>query len=426
METSQSITVLSTHSDRPAISQGGCRLNVLLRLNAPPLARARSERQPVALAVVIDRSGSMAGAKLQAACAAAQQLVRQLTPADRICVISFDSEVRTVVPLSPPSEEAITRIGRIRSGGQTALFDGWRSGMESLLQAEELQHHQKRVLLLTDGQANVGLRRRSEVAPWVGTAQESAISTSCIGLGEDYEERLLIAMAEAGGGNLVHLTAPQQLEAIFQAELEGLNLTLGRDLRLRVGLAEGVALERLYNPIEPTTDGWIPLGSLQAGTTPTLALQLLIAPAVASAAGAVSELLQVEARWITPDGEREQLEALLRLPVVDPLTWEQLAIDPEVQREVLLQEAGRQRQRAMEGIDQGDLFSTRGSVEAALCSLEMAEASPEVEKERQLLHELLDLISTNKLSLARKVMGTQAFNRARSRKLRNQESSDAL
>ena len=57
METSPSITVLSTHPERPAISQGGCRLNVLLRLNAPPLARTHSERQPVALAVVIDRSG---------------------------------------------------------------------------------------------------------------------------------------------------------------------------------------------------------------------------------------------------------------------------------------------------------------------------------------------------------------------------------
>ena len=262
-----------------------------------PLARGR-QRQPVALAMVIDRSGSMAGAKLQAACAAAQQLVRQLTPADRISVISFDSEVRTVVPLSPPSEEAITRIGRIRSGGQTALFDGWRRhGVAAA--GEDLQHHQKRVLLLTDGQANVGLRRLQRW-PLGRNSPGGAISTSCIGLGEDYEERLLLSMAEAGGGNLVHLTAPQQLEAIFQAELEGLSLTLGRDLRLRVGLAQGVALERLYNPIEPMTDGWLPLGSLQADTTPALALQLRIDPDVAATAGAVGELLQVEARWFTP------------------------------------------------------------------------------------------------------------------------------
>ena len=157
-----------------------------------------------------------------------------------------------------------------------------------------------------------------------------------------------------------------------------------------------------------------------------MALQLRIAPGVAAAAGAVSELLQAEAQWITPEGKREQLEALLRLPVVDPLTWEQLAIDPAVQRDVLLQEAGRQRQQAMKGIDQGDLLSTRGSVEAALCSLEMAETCPEVEKERQLLQELLDLISTNKVSLARKVMGTQAFMRARGRNLRNQEGRDVF
>ena len=58
----------------------------------------------------------------------------------------------------------------------------------------------------------------------MGLANEHAISTSCIGLGEDYEERLLTAMAEAGAGNLVHLTAPHQLEAVFAAELKGLNL----------------------------------------------------------------------------------------------------------------------------------------------------------------------------------------------------------
>ncbi len=91
--------------------------------------------------------------------------------------------------------------------------------MQTLLQAKEINGYQKRILLLTDVQANVGLRRCSEIAPLVGQAAENGISTSCIGLGDDYEERLLTAMAEAGSGNLVHLTSPQQLEAIFRAEL---------------------------------------------------------------------------------------------------------------------------------------------------------------------------------------------------------------
>ena len=419
MEKRITTTVLSTRAEKAAVSREGCRLDVLVQLTTPPLAPLSEERRPVAIALVIDRSGSMAGRKLEAACSAAQQLVRQLTPADRVAVISFDHSVRTEVPLMAPDAAVIERIGQIRSGGQTALFDGWGAGVEALHKAPGLEGHQKRVLLLTDGQANVGLRRCSEVAPWVGQAREQAISTSCIGLGDTYEERLLTAMAEAGDGNLVHLTSPEQLEAVFTAELEGLSLCLGRDLRLRLDVGRGCRLRRIHNPIEPDGSGWIRLGSLQAGAQPSLAIQLEVAPAID--AMELCDLLQVQAQWLDGDGERHQLEGVLRLPLVSQEQWLDLPADEEVQREVLLQRAARQRRTAMQGIDSGDIETTRGSVQAALFSLADAKNNPEVEQERELLGELLDLITTNKLSLARKVMGTQAFNRARGRKLRDQE-----
>jgi hypothetical protein len=111
---------ISVLAKRPAACRQGCQLDVLVQLNTPaPIAAA--QRQPVAIAIVIDRSGSMAGPRLQAACAAAQQLLRQLTPSDRVAVISFDNAVDTVVPLGAPSEESIARIGSIRPGGSTAL-----------------------------------------------------------------------------------------------------------------------------------------------------------------------------------------------------------------------------------------------------------------------------------------------------------------
>lgn len=198
---------LSVIATRPAACRQGCQLDVLVQLNTPaPISAA--QRQAVAMAIVIDRSGSMAGTKLKAACAAAQQLLRQLTASDRVAVFSFDNTVQTVVPLGPPSEEAIERIGAIRSGGSTALVDGWRAGMNALLDTSGIGRHQRRVLLLTDGQANIGPRRGGDVSPLVGQACEEGISTSCIGLGEDYDERMLSAIAEAGQGNLVHLTAP--------------------------------------------------------------------------------------------------------------------------------------------------------------------------------------------------------------------------
>jgi len=423
MQSSPAITFLSIHPEKTAVSREGCELDVVLQLNPAPLAPASIQRQPVAIAVVIDRSGSMAGLKLQAACKAAQQLANQLTADDLLSVISFDHQVQMVVPLGAPSELTSSSINQIRAGGQTALFDGWRLGMEALLEAKEINGHQKRILLLTDGQANVGLRRCSEIAPLVGQAAENGISTSCIGLGDDYEERLLTAMAEAGSGNLVHLTSPQQLEAIFRAELEGLNLTIGRNLQMRVQLAQGVKLKQIYNLIEPSLNGWIPLGSIQLGLTPSLAIQLVIDPTMQTKQD-LYDLLTVEAKWINMENNIENMRAVLRLPVIENQWWDHQPRDPDVNREVLLQKAAQQRRQAMEGIDQGDILSSSNSIKTALYSLAKEQNTPEIERERQLLDELLELISTDKHSLARKVMGTQLFMRARGKKVRNQVGSD--
>lgn len=422
MQSSPAITFLSIHPEKTAVSREGCELDVVLQLNPAPLAPASIQRQPVAIAVVIDRSGSMAGLKLQAACKAAQQLANQLTADDLLSVISFDHQVQMVVPLGAPSELTSSSINQIRAGGQTALFDGWRLGMEALLEAKEINGHQKRILLLTDGQANVGLRRCSEIAPLVGQAAENGISTSCIGLGDDYEERLLTAMAEAGSGNLVHLTSPQQLEAIFRAELEGLNLTIGRNLQMRVQLAQGVKLKQIYNLIEPSLNGWIPLGSIQLGLTPSLAIQLVIDPTMQTKQD-LYDLLTVEAKWINMENNIENMRAVLRLPVIENQWWDHQPRDPDVDREVLLQKAAQQRRQAMEGIDQGDILSSSNSIKTALYSLAKEQNTPEIERERQLLDELLELISTDKHSLARKVMGTQLFMRARGKKVRNQVGS---
>lgn len=423
MHSSPAFTFLSIHPEKTAISREGCELDVVLQLNPAPLAPASIQRQPVAIAVVIDRSGSMAGQKLQAACKAAQQLANQLTADDLLTVISFDHQVQMVVPLGAPSELTSSSISQIRAGGQTALFDGWSLGMQTLLQAKEINGYQKRILLLTDGQANVGLRRCSEIAPLVGQAAENGISTSCIGLGDDYEERLLTAMAEAGSGNLVHLTSPQQLEAIFRAELEGLNLTIGRNLQMRVQLAQGVRLEQIYNLIEPNINSWIPLGSIQLGLTPSLAIKLAIEPTMQTDQD-LYDLLTVEAKWINMDNNEENMQAVLRLPVIENQWWDRQPRDPDVNREVLLQKAAQQRRQAMEGIDQGDILSSSNSIKTALYSLAKQQNTPEIERERQLLDELLELISTDKYSLARKVMGTQLFMRARGKKLRNQDGSD--
>lgn len=96
-------------------------------------------------------------------------------------------------------------------------------------------------------------------------------------------------------------------------------------------------------------------------------------------------------------------------------------MDEEVQREVLLQKAARQRRRAMHLVDSGAIEDTPCSVQAALFSMANAESSGDMAQERELLGELLDLIATNKLSLARKVMDTTACMRTSGRNLRDRQ-----
>ena len=132
MDSTSNNPVLRTKAEKGAISNSGCRLNVLARIS-PPRIESIQRRQPVAIALVIDRSGSMAGPKLKAAKNAAQQLVRMLAPSDRVSVVSFDQEVRIDVPLTTPNESVINRIDAIIHGGLTALFDGWQKGMNQLL-----------------------------------------------------------------------------------------------------------------------------------------------------------------------------------------------------------------------------------------------------------------------------------------------------
>ena len=156
MDSTSNNPVLRTKAEKAAISNSGCRLNVLARIS-PPRIESIQRRQPVAIALVIDRSGSMAGPKLKAAKNAAQQLVRMLAPSDRVSVVSFDQEVIVDVPLTTPNESVINRIDAIIHGGLTALFDGWQKGMNQLLNSDELSDFHKRVVLLTDGMGNRGL-----------------------------------------------------------------------------------------------------------------------------------------------------------------------------------------------------------------------------------------------------------------------------
>ena len=207
---------------------------------------SETQRPPLDLAIVIDRSGSMSGEPLAAAKGAAQNLIRGLGRLDRVAIVTFDEAVDVLLPLaSVENRESICEsVAKICSGGSTALFDGWEAGAKQLLPHVN-PTRTSRVILLTDGQANQGLVDEDAIAAKVAELAKAGVTTSTVGLGRGFQETLLGKMADAGAGHSHFGQKPEDLEEGFQEELSLLSATHLRGVEFRVTGGTGVIAEVL-------------------------------------------------------------------------------------------------------------------------------------------------------------------------------------
>ena len=376
-------------SDRPS------RLDLLLTITPPPLppadANAR-QRPPLNLALVIDRSGSMSGTKLSYARKAARFLAGELTRRDRLAIVSFDDEVRVVVPSTPviDPQPFIAAINTIHSGGCTALFDGWRAGATQV--AEHLDPTQmNRVLLLSDGQANEGLTDTDQIATKVAGLTQRGISTSAFGLGDDFDEDLMGAMAAEGDGTLAHIETPSQLADLYASELQGLATTFGRRVSLGLRGKHGAEVVDLLNDLKPTSAGNHQLPNLRAGQELNVGLQLKLPAWIPN-----QEILSVRLAWDAPGAsERQSLIECLQLPVMAHEEIRQLDPDEAAAEHLALLRANRERRLAIAELDRGDVASASASLGKLFGDLSAMPASPRLSKELELLNEKLALLKSD-------------------------------
>jgi Ca-activated chloride channel homolog len=358
-------TIALDHQPEPA---GRHRVRVLLRIEAdepaaggddastasPETAAGAAARPPLDLALVLDRSGSMSGAKLRAAKDAASLLVRRLRARDRIAVVAYDDQVATVAEGTTGADgaELARRIGAIHTGGSTNLSGGWLRGRGLVAERRASEGVVARVLLLTDGLANVGITEPTTLVGLCATARAEGIGTTTIGFGADYDEALLAAMADAGGGHSYYIETPDQAAAIFAEEIGGLLAVAAQNLRVTVRPAPTVrsALVHHAYPRADVTDGArYDVGDLYANDPAALLAEFAI-DAGATTYIDVAELV-VEADVVEADGR--VVARAIHLPVRFS-TVEGPCVDPTIQREVLLFEAARARREALERRRRGD------------------------------------------------------------------------
>lgn len=233
--------ICRVETDRAVLPAGDSQ-NVVLKitLDAPP-APSHINRPRVNLGLVLDQSGSMNGIKIEQAKAAAIEALSRLGLQDVFSVVVYDTNVHTIVPAQNARNiQGIVRtIQQISSGGSTALFGGVSQGAAEIRKniGKDYVH---RIVLLSDGLANVGPRLPEDLGRLGAALIKENISVTTVGVGTDYNEDLMAKLAQKSDGNTYFVESGYDLPRIFAAELGDVLNVVAKKVKIIITLPDNV------------------------------------------------------------------------------------------------------------------------------------------------------------------------------------------
>ena len=208
-------------SDRGIIQRDAPTERILEIAVKAPALESQKQSPPFNLGLVIDRSGSMSGEKLEQVKTAVLRILELLDANDLISIVMFDDQVRTlcsgIFATAENKNELAGTLRQIHAGGSTDLCSGYLEGCRCVAN-QPMEGRINRVLLLTDGEANVGVTDPMQISQYSSDLFERGIVTSTFGVGLGFNEVLLQLMADRGGGHTYYIQEDSQIQAFLLKE----------------------------------------------------------------------------------------------------------------------------------------------------------------------------------------------------------------
>ena len=332
-------------------------------------------RAPVNVAIVLDRSGSMQGEKIQRAREAAIGALDLLNSSDIVSVIAYDSDVNVLVPATKltDKEHVANIIRAIQPGGNTALFGGVSKGAAEVRKFMD-DKHVNRVILLSDGLANVGPSAPGELGELGASMKKENISVSTLGLGLGYNEDLMVALAGMSGGNHQFIENASELAGIFRREFDDVLSVVAQSVDVKIEIPEGIRPVRvLGNAADINGQSVITrLSQVYSDQQKHVVVEVEIPADLAHAAvdaggteiAKCSQLATVSVSYINMMNEtKDTLTGEVSVSFSSSDEKVQASVNNAVMADVVALVASEKNKLATEFLDRGDLLNCRRSLE---------------------------------------------------------------
>lgn len=248
-------------------------------LDVTPAADLPAARLPLNLCLVLDRSTSMQGMRLQQVKEGTRQIIDRLNPNDALSIVVFSDRAEVVLPAQKQVDGAYAKsiTSTIQASGGTEMLQGLSAGLKEIAknQSDSSVNH---IILLTDGQTYGDEQGCQEEAQWAGNNQ---ISLTTMGIGSDWNEDLLDKMASVSGGTSVYIDSPRKIVDVFKETIRDLSSVVARELTMSVSPAANVTLKDIFQitphiqRLEVHTDKAL-LGPLGTGNGKTLLMEFRV------------------------------------------------------------------------------------------------------------------------------------------------------